>query len=235
MLAAEALYHAYAGREIIRGFSYAFAEARIYGVIGPNGAGKSTLLRLLTGMERPVSGRMIYRESQLTRPNLEISCLWQQPYLFRATVAENIAYPLRIRRWTTEERRLRISHLLDLFHLEHLRDRPAARISVGEGVRVALARAIAPRPRILVLDEPTANLDPGITRLVEETLAALQDVEARTVILVTHDMFQAKRTADITLFLSHGELVEAGPTERIFSSPSVPETESFIHGELRKC
>ncbi len=232
MLSAEALRHAYAGREVIRGFTYTFDEPRIYGVIGPNGAGKSTLLRLLTAMERPVSGRVLYRDGQLTRPSLEISCLWQQPYLFHATVAENIAYPLRLRGWPGADRRLRIEHLLRLLRLEHLRDRLAAGISVGEAARVALARAIAPRPRILVLDEPTANLDPGNTRLVEETLAALQAEEVRQVILVTHDMFQAKRAADITLFLSGGELIESGPTERIFTAPAAPATKRFIHGEL---
>lgn len=232
MLTAEALSQVYAGREVIRGFDYTFDEPRIYGVIGPNGAGKSTLLRLLAGIEKPSSGRVLYGGEQLFRPSPDICCLWQQPYIFQATVAENIAYPLRIRRWPPAERRSRVGHLMELFHLEHLRDRPATRISGGEAARVALARTIAARPRILVLDEPTAHLDPTNTRLVEETLAALQAEEARPIILVTHDMFQAKRVADVTLFLSNGELIETGPTGRIFGSPARPGTRRFIDGEL---
>ena len=232
MLKAESLSQTYQERPVLRGFSYAFTEAGVYGIIGPNGAGKSTLLRLITGMEKPFSGRVFYMGVELTRPAREITCVWQRPYLFQTTVAENIAYGLRIRRWARGDRHGRVAHLLKSFRLQSLQNQTASRLSVGEAARVALARAIAPHPRFLVLDEPAANLDPGNTRLVEEVLAAIQSEEKMTIILVTHDMFQAKRLAQTTLFLAGGELVESGPTERLFASPANARTRGFISGEL---
>ena len=232
MLVAESLSQQYEGRPILKDFSYSFTPHLIHGIIGPNGAGKSTLLRLIAAMEPPLSGRVSYKGEALVRPNPEINCLWQRPYLFRATVAENIAYGLRIRRWARGDREARVAHLLEAFHLEALREQWAAGLSVGEAARVALARAMAPHPSVLILDEPTANLDPGNTRLVEEVLTAIQAAEGMTVVLVTHDMFQAKRVAQTTLFLADGQLVEAGPSSLVFASPASVRTNRFIHGEL---
>jgi len=232
MLNTESLTQIYQERVVLKGFSFSFAPNRIYGIIGPNGAGKSTLMRLISAMEKPYSGLIYYNGKVLEQSIPEIGCVWQKPYLFQTSVAENIAYGLRIRKWKARQRQARVDYLLKTFRLESLKDQWAPRLSVGEAARVAIARAVAPNSRILLLDEPTANLDPGNTRLVEEILAAVQTDEKMTIIIVTHDMFQAKRLAETTLFLANGELVESGPSARLFTSPANIITERFISGEL---
>lgn len=232
MLTADSLSQRYDERLILQNFTFRFLPGRIYGIIGPNGAGKSTLLRLLSAMEKPSSGRVLLYGEPLERPVPEISCVWQRPYLFQGTVIDNIGYGLRIRRWRRKAEKERIEQLLDVFKLQDLRSQWAPKLSGGETARVAIARAIAARPKILILDEPTANLDPGNTRLVEEVLFRVHKEEGITVILVTHDMFQAKRLADTTLYLSGGRLIEYGRSKTIFHSPLSGETLRFIRGEL---
>lgn len=232
MLTAVNLTQNYGGRTVVRDFTFEFPPGRIYGVIGPNGAGKSTLLRLLSAMENPLSGQVFFQKKPLVAPVPEICCVWQRPYLFQRTVADNIAYGLRIRKWNRRVAQRRIEQLLAIFKLQELRDQWASKLSGGETARVAIARAFAVRPQVLILDEPTANLDPGNTCLVEKTIRRVHQEEGNTVIMVTHDMFQAKRLADITLYLSGGRLIESGSSEQVFNSPLSEETCRFINGEL---
>ncbi|HHU50238.1 MAG TPA: ATP-binding cassette domain-containing protein [Firmicutes bacterium] len=232
MLTAENLTQTYDGRTVVQNFTFEFPPGKIYGVIGPNGAGKSTLLRLLSAMEKPLSGRVFFQEKPLVEPAPEICCVWQRPYLFQRTVAENIAYGLSIRKRNRQVARRRIEELLAIFKLQELRDQRASKLSGGETARVAIARALAVQPQVLILDEPTANLDPGNTRLVEKVIRRVHQEEGNTVIIVTHDMFQAKRLADITLYLSGGRLIESGCSRQVFGSPFSEETRRFINGEL---
>lgn len=232
MLVAEALSQNYQGRRIVQNFSFQFQPGRIYGIIGPNGAGKSTLLRLLSAIEKPTAGRLLYQEKVLTGPVPEISCVWQRPYLFQRHVRGNIRYGLRLRCWPRAAEQERIEQLLKVFKLWELQDQWAPKLSGGETARVAIARAVAPRPKILLLDEPTANLDPSNTRLVEKALYTVHQEEGTTIILVTHDMFQAKRLAEVTLYLSGGKLIEYGSSRTIFYSSAHEETRRFINGEL---
>lgn len=232
MLIAENLSQKYAQKTIVEDFSHSFQPGKIHGIIGPNGAGKSTLLRLLTAMETPVAGRVFFKGRHLLAPSRHIGCVWQRPYLFRCTVEENILYGLKIRNWNRKRIAERIEYLTELFRLNELRKRWALDLSGGETARIAIAQAIAFRPEMLILDEPAANLDPSNTRAIEEMLLTLQQQECLTIILVTHDMFQAKRLADNTLYVSQGRLIESGPTHGIFASPESPETTRFIAGEL---
>ncbi len=232
MLVAEGLSQIYQGRQIVQDFTFQFEPGRIYGIIGANGAGKSTLLRLLSAMEKPSAGRTLLQGKELTAPVPEISCVWQRPYLFQQSVRRNIRYGLKIRGWPRKAEQERVQQLLEIFRLEHLQDNWAPKLSGGETARVAIARALAPRPKILLLDEPTANLDPSNTLLVERALYEVHREEQTTIIIVTHDMFQAKRLADVTLYLSGGKLVEYGPSRIIFNSLATEETRRFIRGEL---
>ncbi|MGE5580907.1 MAG: ATP-binding cassette domain-containing protein [Bacillota bacterium] len=232
MLTAEFLTQIYGERTVLKDFSFSFTANQIYGIIGPNGAGKSTLLRLLTAVEKPSYGRVFFDNQPLDHPIPEIGCVWQRPYLFQTSVSKNIAYGLKLRHWKEGDCRARVARLLSLFHLENLKDAWAPELSVGESARVAIARAIAPFPRLLILDEPTANLDPGQTLLVEEILTFVQKEAKIAVIIVTHDMFQAKRIADTTLFLRNGTLEESGPSGQLFAAPASGNTRRFIEGEL---
>lgn len=232
MLEIKDISQRYGEHWVLRGINFTFEEGRIYGIIGPNGAGKSTLLRVLTAMEKPKLGEVWWENRLLTQPIPQITCMWQKSYLFQTTVQENLLYGLKIRKWPRREQMERLEYLLDKFRLRELRHKYAEDLSGGEGARVALARAIAPRPRLLVLDEPAAHLDPGHTGLLENILREICRAEGMAAIVVTHDMFQAKRLAEITLFLSEGRLIEAGITELLFKEPQSEKTRRFISGEI---
>lgn len=222
----------YGQQLVLKDISFSFSEGKIYGIIGPNGAGKSTLLRVMTAMERPWEGEVAWEGRPLREPASHITCVWQRPYLFMGTVRENILYGLKLRKWSLPRQTERLERILDLFRLKEYADRYTANLSGGEAARVALARAVAPGPRLLALDEPAANLDPTHTLLLEESIRNIADKEHITTVIVTHDMFQAKRLAEETLFLSQGILEEYGPTSRIFTGPHSEKTKKFISGEL---
>ncbi|MBZ4653206.1 MAG: transporter related [Peptococcaceae bacterium] len=232
MLEIKDISQCYGPHWVLKEINFTFEEGRIYGIIGPNGAGKSTLLRVLTAMEKPRAGEIWWEKKLLTQPIPEITCMWQKPYLFQTTVKENLLYGLKIRKWPQREQNERLEYLLDKFRLREYKHKYTEALSGGEGARVALARAIAPRPRLLVLDEPAANLDPGHTGLLENILKEICRAEGMAAIVVTHDMFQAKRLADITLFLSEGRLIEAGTTDLLFTQPQSEKTRKFISGEI---
>ncbi|MCF6092915.1 ATP-binding cassette domain-containing protein [Microaerobacter geothermalis] len=223
---------AYKNRQVLKDFSYSFESGYIYGIIGSNGSGKSTLLKMITGFETPTSGEVYYLGKRLGTPHPDFSCVWQKPYLFQTDVYANIEYGLRVRKWDKKKRKERVEEMMEQFGVSHIQHQHARTLSGGEGARVAIARAIAVYPRILILDEPTASIDPNHVRVIEHALVEINKKEKITIILVTHNMFQARRIADITLYLQEGRLIEAGPTEQIFLTPKHRETKGFISGEL---
>jgi tungstate transport system ATP-binding protein len=222
----------YGQLHVLREISFTFQEGIIYGIIGPNGAGKSTLLRVMTAMERPSRGEVIWEGKPLKEPVPQIACVWQKPYLFLGTVRENILYGMKLRGWATARKKERLEIILEVFRLRELAGRDTKSLSGGETARVALARAVAIQPRLLVLDEPAANLDPAHTLLLEESIREIARQEKITTVMVTHDMFQAKRLAEETLFLNQGVLEEHGPTSRVFTLPISEKTKRFLNGGL---
>ncbi|MHB0886166.1 MAG: ABC transporter ATP-binding protein [Bacillota bacterium] len=211
-------------------------------ILGPNGSGKTTLLRLLSLIDPPteVRGRVFGRpwpragndEALRLRFRRRMALIFQRPVLFDGSVAANVGYGLVLRGWTADgaEWRKRVEESLDAVGLADLADRSAKGLSSGESQRVALARALACRPDVYLLDEPTANLDPGSVAAIERIVKRLRD-EGRTIILVTHNLFQAKRLADRILFLSGGRLVEDGPTRAFFERPRSEAARAFVAGE----
>lgn len=232
LLELEGVSQRYGEHWVLKRVSFSFTAGKVYGIIGPNGAGKSTLLRIMTAMEKPREGRVFWEGQPLHQPAGDITCMWQKPYLFQSRVRDNILYGLKIRGWPQAQQEKRLSDILERFRLADISSKFADRLSGGEGARVALARAVAPRPRLLVLDEPAANLDPAHTLSLETALLEICAEEGLTVVMVTHDMFQAKRVAHETLFLSEGVLEEWGPTAQIFHHPQAKKTRRFISGEL---
>jgi len=232
MLELKKISHCYNKQWVLKEISFQFKPGLIYGIIGPNGAGKSTLLRILTGIERAKEGQVFWDGQELAASIKEMTCMWQKPYLFQRKVKDNLLYGLKVRGWSKDKREERLLYILKKFHLEEYALRDAVSLSGGEGARVALARAVAPQPRLLVLDEPAANLDPFHTAYLESALREISREEGITVIMVTHDLFQAKRVADQTLFLAEGILEEYGRTEDLFTRPSSEKTRKFISGEL---
>lgn len=223
---------AYDQQPVLENISYIFQQGIIYGIIGPNGAGKSSLLRVMTAMERPSAGQVLWAGQPLLRHSTEITCMWQKPHLFSGSVRDNLLYGLKIRGWSKTAQEERLATLLANFKLQEYEGKRVEKLSGGEGARVALARTVAPRPKLLVLDEPAANLDPSHTAQLEDALHLIVREEKISIVMVTHDLFQAKRVAGETLFLNRGQLVESGATERIFADPASVSTAKFIRGEL---
>jgi tungstate transport system ATP-binding protein len=199
-------------------------------IVGPNGAGKTSLLRLCMGLAAPSSGRISWGGRGDSRP-LRRAILFQRPVMLRRTVAANVAYALAQAGTPRRARLPRVAELLDRVGLADLAQRPARRLSGGEQQRLALARALARDPEILLLDEPTANLDPAATRSVEEIvlLAAQSGIK---IVMASHDLGQVRRLAGEVIFLVRGALCEQGPVKDFLDHPASPEAAAFLRGDL---
>lgn len=227
----EGLTRAYEGKKVLDLKAGAIVSGSRTGVIGPNGAGKSTLLNLIGGLDRADGGR-IYYDGKNQIPKNEITQVFQTPYLITTTVEKNIAYPLKLRGWGEDEIEERVAQLCQELDLTGMRKKKAWKLSGGETQKVALARALSFHPRLLLLDEPTANIDPSTTAEIEKMLIKINEEEKTTVVLVTHNLAQAKRTCDRCLFLKSGQLIETGRADQILANPKEELTRKFIAGEL---
>ena len=232
----EGITKAYGERTVLEIPELEIYRGEIFGIVGPSGAGKSTLLRLLNFLEFPTLGSISFAGVRFNgrEPPLEVRrrmvMVFQRPILLNRSVAANIAYGLRVR--GLKDVRRRVEEALRLVGLEALAHQPARTLSGGEAQRVALARALVLKPEVLLLDEPTANLDPYNVRLIEEAIRRANEEWGSTVVLVTHNVFQARRLAHRVAFLLEGKLVEVSPTEDFFDSPSDPRTAAFVRGEM---
>jgi tungstate transport system ATP-binding protein len=200
-------------------------------VLGPNGAGKSLLLRLCHGLIRASSGSILWHGMDVGAARRYQAMVFQRPVLLRRSVAANVGYALRIRRMPRRQRQALLSEALEQAGLGTLAGRPARRLSGGEQQRLALARAWVLKPQVLLLDEPTASLDPAATQAVETLLAQIAKTGTK-IIMTTHDLGQARRLADEVLFLHRGRLLEHAPAGEFFSRPQSKEAAAFLAGRL---
>lgn len=229
----------YYDKEVLNIERLSLERGKIYGIIGPSGAGKSTFLRLVNLLEEPTAGTMFVNGkkafingSENLRLRREMTLVSQKPLLFKTSVRENVAYGLKARGYNKEEIHQRVDAILEKVGLSHLANRLAETLSGGEAQRAALARAVAFGPSLLLLDEPTANLDPSNVEGIEELIMDLNRNMGMTIIIVTHNIFQAKRIAHRVLFFCEGNIVEIGDVEQIFSQPEDPRTLAFIEGKM---
>lgn len=214
-------------------------QGAITGIIGRSGAGKSTLLRLVNGLERPSSGKVIVNERDvgaasdagLRRIRREVGMIFQHFNLLASrTVAENIALPLEIAGEEGARIAPRIDELIERVGLGAQRNRYPAELSGGQKQRVGIARALATGPRVLLSDEATSALDPDTTRQV---LALLQDINRElglTILLITHEMAVVRDICSQVAVIEGGRIVEAGETYEVFSKPAHSTTRSFLTG-----
>lgn len=225
----------YSTKKVLDIYKLKIEKSKITGIIGPNGAGKSTLLNIIGQICFQSSGSVSYYgfdKKQIKTPQKQMTMVFQNPYLIRTTVEKNIGYPLRLRGWPNDEINKRVLALMKELGLEKLKDRKAWQLSGGEVQKVALARALSFKPKLLLLDEPTANIDPATTGEIERMLEKINKEEATTIILVTHNLSQAKRVCQRLVILNKGELVEEGECKKIFETLENPITKSFVEGEL---
>ena len=199
-------------------------------IIGPNGSGKTTLLRAAMGLIAPTDGRVTYGGRTDVAP-VKRALVFQRPVMLRRSVAGNLRYALRAANVPRAQHDARIADLLALVGLTAMMERPARRLSGGEQQRLALARALARDPAVLLLDEPTASLDPAASKSIEDLIRA---VAARgiKVVMTTHDLGAARRLAGDVVLIHRGRVVERAATDAFFHSPQTGEAKTFIAGDL---
>ncbi len=219
------------GRAIVDSISCEISGGDRTIIVGPNGAGKSVLMRLCHGLLQPTAGRVVWRGASGNAAHRRQAMVFQRPIMLRRSALANIEYALALQRLSRGERERQALEAIARVGLGHLADRPARVLSGGEQQRLALARAWALRPEVLFLDEPTASLDPGAAREVENAIAAVH-ASGTKIVMTTHNLGQARRLGDDILFLHQGRLAERAPAERFFTAPTTFEAAAFIKGEL---
>jgi tungstate transport system ATP-binding protein len=230
----DSVRHRYAERVVLDIDGLEVRRGETLAVIGPSGCGKSTFLRLLQFLERPTSGRIWFEGREIdAEPPLEtrrrITTVFQRPIVLSRSVRANLGYGLRVRGVATRPGEL--DRLLDGLGLTHLAHASARTLSGGEIQRVSFARALAFDPEVLLLDEPTANLDPRNVRLVEGLIRERQS-KGVTMVLATHQIFQARRLAHRTALLLDGKIIETAPTGQLLDHPADPRTKAFLSGDM---
>ncbi|MGB0505516.1 MAG: ATP-binding cassette domain-containing protein [Pikeienuella sp.] len=216
---------------IVGPLSLTVSGGGITAIMGPNGAGKSWFLRLAHGLAAPSAGKITWGGRQVDKARPDQSFVFQQTKLLRRSVWANIEFPLRARGWSRARREARTAEALSRARLIDRADDPAAALSGGEKQRMALARAWVTGPKVMLLDEPSANLDPASTAEIERLLRELSD-EGIKILIATHDIGQAKRIADDVLFFADGVLVEQAPTSKFLAAPKSIEATRYLNGEL---
>lgn len=230
----DGVQHRYGQRLVLNLPKLEVARGEILALIGPSGAGKSTLLRLLLFLESPSAGTIRFEGAPVpVSPPLvlrrRLGAMFQRTILLNRSVRDNVAFGLRLR--GVRGRAREIEQLLDRLGLQPLAEVRASTLSGGEAQRVALARALAIDASVLMLDEPTANLDPYNVSLIEDMIRE-QRARGVTIILATHHIFQARRLADRAVLLLEGNMIEMGSPEAMFTRPQDPRTRAFLSGEM---
>ncbi|MEL7561893.1 ABC transporter ATP-binding protein [Dehalogenimonas sp. 4OHTPN] len=235
ILEARGLRQRYGDNFSLKDIDLTVAASETLALIGPSGAGKSTVLRLLDLLESPSGGTIFIKGQPVTgsaSSRLELrrkmAFVHQKPLVFTTSVFDNIAQPLRWRGMKGEDIKPRVAASLAEVGLAGFEGRQAKTLSGGETQRVALARALVTSPDILFLDEPTANLDPNSTAMVEELVSSIIRKRRLTVVMATHDLAQGQRLADRIGVMMKGELLQLGTGDEIFMAPACRAVAEFI-------
>lgn len=209
--------------EALQETSLDFREGENTVILGPNGAGKSILLKLCHGLLEPASGRLHFEK------NLQsTSMVFPKPVFLKRTVLENLEYVLKVKKYKNKNNTETALNALKQFSMSELAHHSARSLSSGEKQRLSVIRALLTEPDILLLDEPTANLDPYATATLEEMI---QNTSITT-IMATHDLLQAKRVAEHIIYIDNGKVIECSEATTFFNGPSSSEAQRFIQGKL---
>jgi sulfate transport system ATP-binding protein len=217
---------------ILRDVSVDVASGSLTALLGPSGGGKSTLLRVIAGLEQPDSGTVAISGSDVTTvvpQRRNVGFVFQHYAAFKhMNVQENVAFGLRVRKRPKQEIRRRVAELLELVHLEQMADRYPAQLSGGQRQRMALARALAVEPEVLLLDEPFGALDAQVRKELRTWLRRLHDEVHVTTVFVTHDQEEAIEVADTIVVLADGQVVQSGSPQEVYDNPANPFVMRFL-------
>jgi tungstate transport system ATP-binding protein len=235
MIRLERLSKKFGDAETIKETSLEINRGEIFTFIGPSGSGKTTLLRLIDLLDRPTTGTILFdgedtgqSENVRLRIRRRMGMVFQKPAVLDTTVEKNVAFGLRFRGVPEAESKQKIHTALELVGLPDLAGRRANTLSGGEMQRVALARSIVTEPEVLLLDEPTANLDPVSLDLIEDLIRRINRKSGTTIVMSTHDMIQGQRLADRIGVIMNGGLAQAASAGDIFYKPAGREIARFV-------
>ncbi|MDC0989532.1 ATP-binding cassette domain-containing protein [Rhodospirillales bacterium] len=200
-------------------------------ILGPNGAGKSLFLRICHGLITPSQGEVKFLGPSGAQPKKYQAMVFQKPVMLQRSVIGNMEFALKSQKIPKNRMVSIIEETLEATGLSRLAKVSARELSTGEQQRLAIGRAWSLKPEILFLDEPTANLDPAATHVVEKIISEIKK-SGTTIVMATHDLGQAKRLADNILFLYRGRVLENSSVETFFSGPKNDLAQSFLRGEL---
>lgn len=226
----------YGSRSVVNGVSLNVEQGQFVSLLGPSGSGKSTLLRMIAGLIRPDGGSirigddLVSGDGRNVPPEKRAIGMVFQDYALwpHMTVAQNIAFGLRIQRWARQRISERVSEMLALVRLDGMETRYPFQLSGGQQQRVALARSLATRPRLLLLDEPLASLDTQLRVMLRDELAVLLRQIGVTSIYVTHDQTEALEMSDVVVVLRDGHIEQVGPPRLLYSHPATLFVETFL-------
>jgi ABC-type polar amino acid transport system ATPase subunit len=242
----------FGAREILRDIDLRILEGSITVILGTNGAGKTTLLRILGLLEPADEGTVAYdgivpgvstvtygastkgpaQDGRYLPLRRQMLLAFQHPAVFSGSVLSNVTYGLQLRGISHSEAEQRSMAALGDAGIAERARQHASSLSGGEAARLSVARALALQPRLLLLDEPSASLDPYGTKLLEDLLLHMRDDLGMTAVVVTQDIFEARRVADQVAFLHEGRIIEQARRDDFFSQPHDERTRRFVAGEL---
>jgi len=216
---------AYGNKIVLDAINLKIHEGEILALLGPNGSGKTTILKILAFIENPSSGEVTFQGEEINFKNtekvrLQSTLVFQKTTVFGTSVYNNIAYGLKLRKVRKETREKEVKKALKLVKLEGFEKRNARKLSGGEQQRVAIARALVLKTKLLLLDEPTANLDPKNAGILEEVIDTVNRENKTTIVMATHNMFQAKKLPHRIALMDEGKITEVGTPEEIFGKLS---------------
>jgi tungstate transport system ATP-binding protein len=217
----------YNGKTVLNVKNLTIKENIITGILGPNGSGKTTMMKIIADLLEPESGRIIYNGQYFNKIKDNLTYVSHNSYLFNDTVYENIAAPLKFREKENSYIEKRVKELIKMFKIDYLKDKNALNLSGGEKQKVSLARALSFKPEILIIDEPTANIDPNFIKLIESTLKSINEKYKTTILIVTHNTAQSFRLCDEIVFMKDGCVIEHKNKE-YFKSPEKEFIKEFV-------